>query len=67
MYTGQIVSFIGLGLAVQSWAAILVVLVASGIRYGIRIRVEERLLVSKLGNSYVQYMKRTKRLIPFIL
>ena len=67
MYTGQIVSFIGLGLAMQSWAAILVVLVASGIRYGIRIRVEERLLVSKLGNNYVQYMKRTKRLIPFIL
>ncbi len=67
MYTGQIVSFIGLGLAMQSWAAILVVLVASGIRYGIRIRVEERLLVSKLGDNYVQYMKRTKRLIPFIL
>ncbi len=22
---------------------------------------------SKLGNNYVQYMKRTKRLIPFIL
>ena len=66
MYTGQIVSFIGLGLAMQSWAAILVILVASGIRYGIRIRVEERLLVSKLGNNYVQYMKTTKRLIPFI-
>jgi len=33
--------------------------------YGYRMLVEEKVLVSELGESYVEYMKRTKRIIPF--
>ena len=32
-----------------------------------RIRVEERALTEKLGDGYRAYMRRTKRLIPFVL
>jgi protein-S-isoprenylcysteine O-methyltransferase Ste14 len=31
-----------------------------------RIRIEERMLIQRFGNQYLEYMKRTKRLIPFI-
>jgi protein-S-isoprenylcysteine O-methyltransferase Ste14 len=34
--------------------------------YCYRIRVEERLLIAELGSDYVDYCRRTKRLIPFI-
>jgi protein-S-isoprenylcysteine O-methyltransferase Ste14 len=31
-----------------------------------RIRIEEKMLIEKLGDEYRVYMKRTKKLIPFI-
>ena len=31
-----------------------------------RIGIEEKMLIEKFGPEYIQYMERTKRLIPFI-
>ena len=31
-----------------------------------RIGIEEKMLIEKFGPAYIQYMKRTKRLIPLI-
>ncbi len=66
-YTGVLVFFVGMGLAVQSWAALFIDIAIFGLVYGYRIHVEEKVLVKELGNSYAQYMKRTKRLIPKII
>jgi protein-S-isoprenylcysteine O-methyltransferase Ste14 len=66
-YTGALITFIGLALAVQSVGALLVLLVVFSLSYGYRMRVEERTLLSELGQDYASYMKRTKRLIPFII
>ena len=66
-YTGALLIFVGLGLAVQSWGAVLVLLMLFGVAYGYRVYVEEQVLVSKLGDEYVKYSKRTKRLIPYVL
>ena len=66
-YTGILITFIGLGLAVQSWGAVLVLLLFFGVSFGYRMHVEERTLLSGLGLDYASYMKRTKRLIPFII
>ena len=66
-YTGILITFIGLGLAVQSLGALLVLLLFFGISFGYRISVEERTLLSGLGSDYASYMKRTKRIIPFII
>jgi len=66
-YTGVLITFIGLALAVQSWGALLVLLTVFGVSYGYRMRVEERVLQSELGPDYAEYMKRTKRLIPFLI
>jgi len=66
-YTGVLITFIGLGLAVQSWGALLVLLGVFSLSFGYRMWVEERTLLSELGQDYASYMKRTKRLIPFIV
>src|SRR3989449_43229 len=66
-YTGVLITFIGLALAVQSWGALLVLLGVFSISYGYRMRVEEKTLLSELGADYASYMKRTKRLIPYLI
>lgn len=66
-YTGGLLIFVGLGLALQSWGAILLLVLMFGLAFGYRIYVEEKVLVSELGDEYIKYTKRTKRLIPYIL
>jgi protein-S-isoprenylcysteine O-methyltransferase Ste14 len=66
-YTGVLITFIGLGLAVQSWGALLVLLGVFSLSFGYRIRVEEKTLLSELGENYANYMKRTKRIIPYLI
>jgi|GEM_PF-203880 protein-S-isoprenylcysteine O-methyltransferase Ste14 len=66
-YTGGFLFMIGLGLALQSWGTVLITLLIFSLVYGYRIRVEENALISKLGNEYVEYMKKTKKLIPYVL
>jgi protein-S-isoprenylcysteine O-methyltransferase Ste14 len=65
-YTGALLTVLGVlvcCLNVASFAAI--VLAAAG--YANRIRVEERALATDLGTPYREYMRRTKRLIPFLI
>lgn len=66
-YTGALMIFIGLGLALQSWAAVLTLIILFIIAYGFRIYVEEKALISELGEPYIDYKKRTKRLIPYVI
>jgi protein-S-isoprenylcysteine O-methyltransferase Ste14 len=66
-YTGVLMILAGIGLVVQSWAAVLIDIIIFGVAYGYRMSVEEKILVGELGESYVDYMKRTKRIIPFLL
>jgi protein-S-isoprenylcysteine O-methyltransferase Ste14 len=35
--------------------------------FAYRIRVEERALAHALGDPYRDYMRRTKRLVPFVI
>jgi len=65
-YAGVLLGLLGLGLALQSWAAVLVLAVATLAALAYRLRVEEQFLVSELGDDYVRYSRRTKRLIPYV-
>jgi protein-S-isoprenylcysteine O-methyltransferase Ste14 len=65
-YLGVLIIMAGIGLALHSWGGILVLLAINGLAFGYRIHIEEQVLVSELGDNYLQYMKRTKRLIPFV-
>lgn len=66
-YTGILLTMVGIGLALQSWVAVIIIILGFGFGLGYRIHVEEKLLVLKLGDDYMEYMKETKRLIPYIL
>jgi protein-S-isoprenylcysteine O-methyltransferase Ste14 len=66
-YTGALFFFAGMALAFQSWAAVLISVAIFGVVYGHRMFVEEKVLIKEFGDSYVAYMKRTKRIIPKIV
>ena len=66
-YTGLLIIYIGLGFVIQSWGTVLVLIAYFAAAFGYRIHVEEAVLTSKLGDEYVAYAKRTKRLIPYVL
>ena len=65
-YTAGLLLMAGMGLALGNWLSLAsTTLIAVG--YAYRIRVEEHALVKALGPTYVDYMKRTRRIVPFIL
>lgn len=66
-YTGIFLIQVGIALALQSWAAVLAAGIIFGLVYGHRMLSEEKFLVKELGNDYLQYMNRTKRIIPFLV
>ncbi len=49
------------------YAGLLVMMGCALIGLSYRIQVEERVLQEHLGQRYQEYMRRTKRLIPFVL
>lgn len=65
-YTAAILMNLGVALALDSWAAVALMLFASSLVYGYRIAVEERALLSAIGEPYRRYMQSRKRLIPFV-
>ena len=65
-YTGVLLAFVGLALSWCNWAALLVILVPIGTAFIHRMNVEEDALSRALGPRYADYIKRTKRLVPFI-
>jgi protein-S-isoprenylcysteine O-methyltransferase len=65
-YTGVLLAFVGVGFSLGNWAALLVMLVPIGLAFIHRMNVEEHALASALGPQYTDYMRRTKRLVPFI-
>jgi protein-S-isoprenylcysteine O-methyltransferase len=50
-YAGVLLGFLGLGLALQSWAALVVMAVATPAALAYRLRLEEQFLVTELGTS----------------
>jgi len=65
-YTGALITLVGLGLALGNWAGLFAVLGLMAVAYGYRISVEEAALLAALGDPYKHYMRRTRRLIPFL-
>lgn len=65
-YTAGAMLFLGIGVALANWIAIVVMCVSLAVVYGYRVRVEEAALASVIGEPYRQYMTRTKRFIPFL-
>lgn len=65
-YTAAIIMNSGLALALGSWLAFALLLITSLAVYSYRISVEERVLLSTIGEPYRQFVNSRKRLIPFV-
>jgi protein-S-isoprenylcysteine O-methyltransferase len=65
-YTGVLLAFVGFALTLRNWAALLVILVPIFAAFIRRMNVEEDALSRALGSRYADYMRRTKRLVPFV-
>lgn len=66
-YTGILLLWVGAAFAFQSWLALLGAGLIFGLAYGHRIVFEEKFLIKELGENYVEYMKSSKRIIPFLI
>lgn len=65
-YTAIIVSFAGIGVALENWLSLLALLIVPTIGLVVRIRVEERALLTALGEPYRRFSSSRARLIPGI-
>jgi len=65
-YTGLILVFIGIGLALTSWASLALLAVVPTAALVVRIHAEERALLAALGDEYGQFAATRARLIPAV-
>ncbi|MFN8537035.1 MAG: isoprenylcysteine carboxylmethyltransferase family protein [Thermomicrobiales bacterium] len=65
-YTGLLLIVLGFGLSLTNWLSPLIIMGCALLGFAYRIRVEERVLQERLGRRYRDYMRRTKRLIPYV-
>ena len=65
-YSGSILSFIGFGISLNNWISLIIItiLIVSAMLY--RIKIEEKLLIEHFGSDYLEYAKKTYRLVPWI-
>ncbi|HET7018410.1 MAG TPA: isoprenylcysteine carboxylmethyltransferase family protein [Streptosporangiaceae bacterium] len=63
-YTGILLLAVGYGLVLNSWLALVILLVVPLATTLRRITVEEATLTEVLGDPYEAYKQRTKRLLP---
>ena len=65
-YLGQILIFLGTAISFSNWLSIVLMIIPVLIGYLYRIRVEEKFMIRQWGQKYLNYQKKTKRLIPWI-
>jgi len=65
-YTGMLVLFAALGVRMQNWVSLAIVLVPPVAALLYRIHVEETALGRAFGHEYADYSRTTKRLVPGI-
>jgi len=65
-YLGQLIIFIGISTCLSNWLSILFMIIPVLLGYLNRINIEEKFMVEQMGQKYLDYQKRTKKLIPAI-
>jgi protein-S-isoprenylcysteine O-methyltransferase len=65
-YTGLIMAMVGAGLAMGDYIGILILVAPTIGVFNYRIAIEEKLLINKFGQAYLEYSHQTKKLLPWI-
>ncbi len=65
-YLGQLMIFFGISTSISNWLSVLAMMIPVTLGYLYRIKVEERFMSEQLGEEYMNYQTRTKRIVPMI-
>jgi protein-S-isoprenylcysteine O-methyltransferase len=65
-YLGQLMIFAGISTSLSNWLSILLMMIPTTIGYIYRMKVEEGFMMEQMGEDYLNYQKRTKRIIPIV-
>ncbi|WP_161596747.1 methyltransferase family protein [Chitinophaga vietnamensis] len=65
-YAGSLLSFLGFGLSLNNWIGLLVAFVPVLFSFIYRMNIEEKMLLEQFGEAYSDYMRTTKRVLPWI-
>ncbi len=65
-YLGTVILIVGVPVLLRSYVGLVASIVLFAFAYALRISAEEKALAEELGAAYVDYQKRTWRLIPFV-
>jgi len=65
-YTGGTMMYLGTGIALTNWLSAILMFLAGAVGYAYRVHVEEKALQTNLGGRYQDYMRRTKRFVPYV-
>jgi protein-S-isoprenylcysteine O-methyltransferase Ste14 len=65
-YLGQLIIFIGISTSISNWLSVLFMMIPVTLGYLYRISVEEKFMLEQMGEDYLKYQGRTKRMIPFV-
>ena len=63
MYLGHVISLIGVTLTLKSWLAAMIT-IGTAIWFHLRVIGDEKKLIPRLGQPYVNYLATVKRWIP---
>ena len=66
LYSGAMLGRVGLGLSFRGYLGTTLFVLINFIVFRKRMEIEEKSLLSEFGAKYEEYMKRTKRLFPYI-
>ena len=65
-YLGQLLIFFGISVAFSNWASMILMILPVLFGFLYRIKIEERFLIEHMGQTYLDYQKRTNKLIPVL-
>ncbi|RMZ60815.1 isoprenylcysteine carboxylmethyltransferase family protein [Chryseobacterium nematophagum] len=65
-YAFSLLTSLGLGLYLNNWISLALAFLIPFLAFNYRIMIEEKALIERFGEEYIEYSKNTKKLLPFI-
>lgn len=65
-YAFSLLTSLGLGLYLNNWLSLALAFLIPFIAFSYRMNVEEKALIEQFGEEYLEYRRKTKKLIPFV-
>ncbi len=66
LYLGSLLSFISLPMVFNSWGGMLIILFSTVPALIYRVNIEEEFLIRHFDEEYLDYIKKSKKIIPWI-